>query len=630
MDLQATREPAAVRAEIAHAVGLFDGPAGPAADRLDAWVADRALLVVIDNFEQVVAAASVVADMLSASPRSKAIVTSRTALKVRAEQEYPVRPLGIDGAPGDGDSEAVRLFVDRARRVRPEIDLAPGDVEAIRETCRLVDGLPLAIELCAARAGSLPLGLIRDRLAAHRPLPGSGPRDLPERQRTIEATVAWSHDLLERSLQQLFARLGVFEESLDHAQAELVGGPGDDLGTDVLDGLVRLTEQNLLSRVEDAVGGVRFGWLETIRSHALERLAASGERAVIEARHVQAFASLSSEAAAFLPGGRQAWWLDRLAADDANIRAATRRAIASGDVEPALTLAGSLWRYWLQTGRLSEGQDLVTRALALPCADAPTVLRVRALDAAGGLAYWSGDVPKANAIYEAELDLAREIGDRPGEAIALLDLFFTREFAGDISAALAARAESAEIMRELGDDLGLARVTHSTFLVMFALGRQDPTVHVPEMFEKADWYMALEDPWLARTGPALHGLARWAQGDVRGAMRWLARGLRENLAVRERTETAVGMQFFVVAAPMVGYAEMGAVIHGACQAAQEALGIRAPASYAEMAGMDPIPLLRAELGEVRFADAVERGRRLSLEEAFDLIEEVSASLSKTT
>ena len=168
-------------------------------------------------------------------------MTSRTALKVRAEQEYPVRPLGIDGAPGDGDSEAVRLFVDRARRVRPEIDLAPGDVEAIRETCRLVDGLPLAIELCAARAGSLPLGLIRDRLAAHRPLPGSGPRDLPERQRTIEATVAWSHDLLERSLQQLFARLGVFEESLDHAQAELVGGPGDDLGTDVLDGLVRLT-----------------------------------------------------------------------------------------------------------------------------------------------------------------------------------------------------------------------------------------------------------------------------------------------------------------------------------------------------------------------------------------------------
>ena len=516
VDLQAVREPERVPAEIARSIGLLDGPAGSAADRLEAYVADRELLVVIDNFEQVQHAAYAVADLLRASPRSKALVTSRTPLKLRAEQEYAVRPMRVEPTDGEGDPEAIRLFIDRARRSRADLELDAAATTMVREICRLVDGLPLAIELCAARAGSLPLHLIRERLAVRQPLPGSGPRDLPDRQRTIEATVAWSHDLLEVPLQRLFARLGVFEESFDHAQAEAVCGPADEIGTDVLDGLVRLNEQSLLSRVDDAVGGIRFGMLETIRAHALERLRASGERSDIEARHTEAFSELASEAAAYLPGGKQAWWLDRLAADHANLRAATIRAIDSADVEHGLILVASLWRFWLQTGRLSESEDLAARALALPGSDAPTTLRVRALDAAGGIAYWSGDVQKANAIYEEELALARRIGDRSGEAIAWLDLFFTREFAGDIDAALAARSEAAAIMRELGDDFGLARVLHSTFLIMFALGREDPSHDASEMFEKADWFMTLDDPWLARTGSALHGLASWVQGHSRG------------------------------------------------------------------------------------------------------------------
>jgi predicted ATPase len=627
VDLQAVRDPELVRGEIARGIGLFDGAAGPAADRLDAFVADRELLVVIDNFEQVIDAADTVASLLGASPRSRAIVTSRAPLRLRAEQEYAVRPMRTEPSTDDSDPEAIRLFADRARRSRPELEFDATAVTTVREICRLVDGLPLAIELCAARAGSLPLGLIRDRLAAQQPLPGSAPRDLPDRQRTIEATVAWSHDLLEAPLQHLFARLGVFEESFDHAQADAVCGPAEEIGTDVLDGLVRLAEHSLLTRVDDAVGGVRFEWLVTIRGHALERLTVSGERPIIEARHTRAFASLASEAATHLPGGKQAWWLDRLAVDDANLRAATRRAIASRDVEHALTLVASLWRYWLQTGRLSEGHDLVRRALALPGADGPTVLRVRALDAAGGVAYWSGDMTKANAIYEEELALARRIGDRPGEAIALLDLFFTREFAGDIDAALAVRSECEAIMRELGDDFGLARVAESAVLVMFAVGREDPATSAPMMFERADWFMALDDPWLARRGSALHAMASWLQGDVPAAVRWFARTLRENLAVRERTEAALAMQFFVAAAPLIGHAETGAVIHGACQAAQEQLGIRPPASYVEMAGVDPIPIIGAELGPETFEAAIERGRGLSLEDAIDLIDEVAASLA---
>ena len=627
IDLQAVRDPAAVRGEIARGVGLFDGPAGPAVDRLESYLADRALLVVIDNFEQVIEAADSVTHLLKSSPRSKALVTSRAPLMQQAEMEYPVGPLPTEAPGDDEESEAVRLFIERARRARPGIRVDREQIESIRQICGLVDALPLGIELCAARARSLPFGLIRDRLAAHEPLPGSGPHDLPERQRTIDSAVAWSHDLLPPPLRRLFARLAVFEESFEIEQAEQVCGPPEELGTDVLDGVVRLSENSLLVRSEDAIGGVRYGWLETIRSHALERLTASGERPLIEARHTGAFAVLASRAAGHLPGGNQAWWLDRLSADSANLRAATERVVESGDVDHALAFAGDLWRYWLQTGRLAEGRAYVTRALALPGADAPTVLRRRALDAAGGVAYWSGAVPTADDIYEEELNLARTMGDRAGEAIALLDLFFTREFAGDLEAALAVRSEAESIMRELGDDFGLARVEMSKMLVMFALGRADPGTPASALFQRADWFLALDDPWLARSGYALHAMACWVRGEVEMSVGWLARALRADLVVRERAEAALAMQFVVVASHRVGLSEDAAVIHGASQAAQERLGIRAPAGYREMTGVDPLPMLEEGLGAAMFAAAVERGRRLTLEAAVDLIEEIAGSVA---
>jgi predicted ATPase/class 3 adenylate cyclase len=630
VDLQAVRDPGSLRAEIARAVGLFDGPSGPAAERLESYLAERELLLVLDNFEQLADAADQVTQLLRASPRSKVLVTSRTPLFQQAELEYPVGPLQADPSGGDEHSEAVRLFMERARRARPGMRFDGEQVEAVREICRLVDGLPLGIELCAARVRSLPLGVIRDRLTAREPLPGSGPHDLPERQRTIEAAVAWSEGLLSPPLQRLFARLAVFEESFDLDQAEQVCGPADEIGTDVLDGVVRLSEHSLLARSEDAIGSVRYRWLEPIRSHALHRLSASDERSTVEGRHVEAFAGLAARAAAHMPGGSQAWWLDRLSSDAANLRAASERALRSGDVDHSLAFAGDLWRYWLQSGRLAEGHQYVSRALALPGADAATPLRVRALDAAGGIAYWSGDVGTADGIYEEELALARHVGDRRGEAIAQLDLFFTREFAGDIDDALTARSAAEAIMRELGDEFGLARVEVSKILVMFALGRADPETHASAMFDQADWFLAMDDPWLARYGAALHGMACWARGDIQTAVRWLVRALRENLAVRERTETALAMQFFVVAAERLRRFESSAVMHGACQAAQERLGIRAPAGYSEMTGIDPVPTLQERLGAA-FAAAVERGRRLTLEAAVDFIErEVSPEIRGTT
>jgi predicted ATPase/class 3 adenylate cyclase len=619
VDLQAVDDIAQVAAEVAHGVGLLDGPAGPAAERLDGYLADRAHLLVIDNFEQVIAAAPVIGRVLAASPRSRAIVTSRRPLRLRLEQEYAVRPLPLVAADG-GRPEAERLFIERALRVRPGLVIDTAASADIARICRVVDGLPLAIELCAARTASLPLRVILERLRAHQPLPGSAPTDLPDRQRTLERTVAWSYDLLEPPLQRLYRRLAVFEDSVELVQAEQVCGPAEELGVDVLDGLVHLAEQSLLVAVDDPAGGARFRWLETLHGDALQRLGGSGEEALVRTRHCRAFADLATEAGRHLPGAEQATWLDRLQADDANLRAATRHALRMGDVELALALVSSLWRFWLQTGRLAEGLELTTQALALPGADAPSKLRLRALDAAGGNAYWAGEVDRAHALYEEELRLSREMGDRPGEALALLDLFFTREFQGDIEAAMASRDASMAISRELGDSFGVARLEQAGFLILLARGLEDPDAHMPELQARAADAEALADPWLSRVAPAFRAFECLRQGDLRPALAWLVRALRMNLAVRERTDTALAMQFGVIVAPMLGRFDVAAQVHGAAQAAHEQLGIRAPASYREIGGMDPIPGIRRALGPAGFDEAVERGRRLTLEEAVDLME----------
>jgi predicted ATPase len=621
VDLQAVRDPDLVRSEVARGIGLFDGAAGPAADRLDAYVADRELLVIIDNFEQVVDAAEVVADLLSASRRSRAIVTSRIPLRLRAEQEYAVKPMRVEPSSASGDAEAVRLFVDRARRSRADVDLGPVAMTTIHEICQLVDGLPLAIELCAARTSSLPLGLIRDRLAAQQPLPGSGPRDLPDRQRTIEATVAWSHDLLEAPDQRLFARLGVFEESFDHAQAEVVCGPASEIGTGVLDGLVRLTDHSLLTRVDDAVGGVRFGWLETIRAHASMRLRAAGEERTMRERHGRAFAELASDAGRHMPGAEQGRWFDRLAADDANLRAATRFVLKDGSVEMALGLVGDLWRYWLQSGRLSEGRTLVAEALAMPGAETPTQARCRALDAAGGVAYWSAEPQVAHERYVELLELAQRIGDRESEAVAWFDLFHTYGDRAEPDRAIAAKASAERLYRDLGDEFGLRRVEHMATLIVLGRDLLDPS----EIEAAAARAEATGDPWLMRLAPTLRGYIAFMSGDYAVALRQLALSLRGSLAVRELTDAALGAQFFVIGAPLIGHAEAGAVVHGACQGAFERMGIRPPATYEDLVGTDPIPLIESQLGVEAFAAAVDRGRRLSVEEAIDLIGDVAAA-----
>ncbi|MFL5755498.1 MAG: ATP-binding protein, partial [Chloroflexota bacterium] len=290
VDLASVHDPALAKPTIARTLGLFDGTEGPAADRLGTYLADRTALLVLDNFEQILGAAPDVSAILRAAPGVKAIVTSRAPLRVAGEQEVPIGPLAL--GDGDGADGALGLFLDRARAVRPDFRLGPAETSAVAEICTLLDGLPLGLELAAARVSAMPVTAIRDRLAARLPLPGTAPRDLPDRQRTLDDAITWSYALLEPAARRVFDAIGVFEGSFDVEQAEIVCGAGDGVEPDVLGSIVVLAEQSLLTPVGDGTSGMRYRAFETTRAFALGRLRAAGEEDAIRERHAAAYLAL--------------------------------------------------------------------------------------------------------------------------------------------------------------------------------------------------------------------------------------------------------------------------------------------------------------------------------------------------
>ncbi len=458
-------EPSIVASVIARTIGLFDGPARPARDALGPYLAERSVLLVLDNFERLLDASSDVADILRASSASRILLTSRAPLRIPGEQEYPVRPL-VEACP--------TLFVERARAVKPGWE--PGaEAAVLDDVCSLLDGLPLGVELAAARVAHLPVTAIRDRLAARLPLPGAGPRDVPDRQRTLAAAFEWSHDMLSTGSQHVLHDLAVFEGGFDLDQATQVVQPTDD-GVDVLDHLVALVDQSLVKRdAEDSVGsGIRFRLLATIRGFALERLDGEGRSEEARRRHAVAYLALAEQAAPTMPGPNQPRWLARLTIDYDNIRAAIRWTIDAGEVELALRFVAAMWRYWQQDGHLVEGADLAEAALAMPGADATTEHRLAAVTAAGGIAYWQNRRADALGWYEEELAVARRLGHVAGEADALWNLAYGRYVAEDTSGAEELLRRSRRLFEQVGDERAIARVDWSiaTLLGAIAMSRE--------------------------------------------------------------------------------------------------------------------------------------------------------------
>jgi predicted ATPase/class 3 adenylate cyclase len=455
-------DPELVTPTMAEVLGIPEDPGRPPIEMVIEYAETKDLLLVLDNFEQVLSAADGVGEILENTDRVRALVTSREPLGLQGEHEYPVHPLktpDLTDLPPPArltEYEAVALFVERASAVDPGFQVTGDNAAAIAEICIRLDGLPLAIELAAARTRLLGPHALLARLERRLPLLAGGARDLPARQRTLRDAISWSHDLLDDRDRTVFASLSVFVGgfTLEAAEAVCQGEIGD-----TFEGVGSLMNKSLLRQM-DAIGGKpRFFMLETIREYAADQLADRGENEEVERRHAEHFVAQAEQAEPELTGSRQTSFLDALAADHDNFRVALDRAASRGWAEVALRLGAALWRFWQIRGYLREGRDRLGAVLALPGADDNPEARIRALWAAGGIAYWMGDFPASEVLYEEAERLSRQIGDRPAVAESLYNLAFPL-LVGEIDEERGREqfGEAARIFQELGDRGGRGKV----------------------------------------------------------------------------------------------------------------------------------------------------------------------------
>jgi len=453
--LEPIRDPMLVAPRIATAVGVAEGGTRPVAESLADWLRDKRLLLVLDNFEQVISAASIVADLLRSAPDIKAIVTSRAVLHVSGEQEYPVPGLptppdpsqlsGLERINLGGDTRvidpvalaqyaAVRLFIERAVAVRPGFAVTNENAPAVAAISARLHGMPLAIELAAARIKILSPDAILVRLDHQLDILAAGSRDLPPRQQTLRGAIAWSYDLLDEGGKRLLDRLSVFASGCDLASAEAICGPAADVGGDILDGLMALVDQSLLKVEETGDGEPRFRLLDTIRAFAAERLAADGDVDLIGTRHRDWYVALVEHAAAELSGADQRRWLDRLELEHDDIRAILDRAVAAPDPAVAIGVAFSMWRFWQKHGHLAEARRRLEAMAAAPWSHDDARLRARLMEALGGTCWWQGELGAMRPRYAEALELWLAIGDEAEIANAYYNASFqfaVPERAGD-------------------------------------------------------------------------------------------------------------------------------------------------------------------------------------------------------
>ncbi|HUG38092.1 MAG TPA: AAA family ATPase, partial [Candidatus Limnocylindrales bacterium] len=414
-------DPGLVASTVALTLGIRDPGGRPVLENLREHLRDRQILLVLDNFEQILLAAPLVGELLAVCRGLKVLVTSRAPLELRGEQEFPVPPLALPDPKHPppiealGQYGAVALFIERATAIRPDFAVTNDNAPAVAEICVRLDGLPLAIELAAVWIRLLSPQAMLTRLERRLPLLTGGARDLPARQQTLRGAIAWSYDLLDEGERALFRRLAIFVGGCTLEAAEAVCNPEGDLGLDVLDGVASLVAKSLLRQEEGPEGEPRFGMLETIREYGLEQLEADATRG----RHAAFFLAFAEEAEPKLLGAEQVTWLQRLEAEHDNFRAVLGRSrVGEVAADVGLRLAGALQWYWRVRGLLGEGRGWAETMLALPGAAARTAARARALNAAARLANLQADYTAARPLALESAAIAREVGDLAGVARA--------------------------------------------------------------------------------------------------------------------------------------------------------------------------------------------------------------------
>jgi len=440
-------------------------------DTLKAYLQDKEILLLLDNFEQIVAAALLIADLLLCCPRLKVLVTSREVLHLSAEYQFPVAPLALPDLQHLPMLEAlpqyaaVALFVQRAQAVRPDFALTAANARIICEICTRIDGLPLAIELAAARIKLLSPQALLARLEKRLQVLTRGVQDLPERQQTLRNTISWSYNLLNANEQRLFRLLSVFVGGCTFEAVDAVCRASGGVAGDVLDGVASLLDKSLLSQLEQDDGEQedwRLYMLETIREYGLESLEASGEAEATRYAHACYYVSFAKEAEVELGGAEQARWLERLEREHDNLRAVMQWSLEDveeeegrGRIEMALQLGGALRRFWIRRGHYTEGRHFLERLLGRS-SGAAALLRAKALLTAARLALGQGDYERGEELCEESLALRQTLGDTWGTAISIGSLGNVAHTQGAYERAIALYEESLALFRNLGvKQLGL-------------------------------------------------------------------------------------------------------------------------------------------------------------------------------
>lgn len=484
--LETVRDPMLVASRIAGEIGVAEAGGRSGRDVLVEWLTGKRVLLVLDNLEQVVDAGPVVADLLRAAPGLKVLATSRAPLRISGEQEFPVPGLPVPPDPGGlggyqqarlagaavldaaqlSTYEAVRLFIARALAVRPGFAVSNENAPAVAAICARLHGMPLAIELAAARVKLLSPEAILARLEHQLNLLAAGARDLPARQQTLRGAIAWSYDLLDQPHRRLLDRLSVFAGGFDLDAAEAIGGPSDEIGVDVLDGLMALADQSLVRSLDE--DPPRFQMLETIREFAAEMLDARAESGAIRDRHAGWYLALAEAAAPRLAGTEQRGLLEQLEREHDNIRAVLDRSAAAGDAATVIRTAFAMWRFWQKRGHLNEARRRLETIAAASWSHDEPALRARLMEALGGVLWWQADLAAMQAAYREALDLWREIGDRSEIANALYNYSFVFSVNADPTVdprtadpdgeGVRVQEEALALYRELGDRRGEANV----------------------------------------------------------------------------------------------------------------------------------------------------------------------------
>ena len=593
--LAAVTDPDLVASQIAHTLGLVVPAALTPLQHLVDQLRQKRALLVMDNFEQVVGAARDVAEILRECSRVKVIVTTRIVLRISGEQEYPVPPLTLPvatAAPDVGElakAEAVQLFVERARWARPDFALTSDNARAIVGIVAQLDGLPLAIELAAARVKILSPQAMLERLASGLGLLQSSARDVPARQQTLRGAIAWSYALLDPGLRRLFQRLSVFRGGAALDQIEQVCGPADELERDVLDGVSELVDQSLLRRA-DGEGEPRFNMLETIREFAREKLEESGEARDVQMRHARAFLALAEGIAPRLFGSEQKALLDRLELEQGNLRTALdicaqsycadrrtctcppeEHAGESERVEISLRLSGALWRFWQMRGHLAEGRQRTERILAIPGADTQRDAYLVGLEAAGGITYWQGDIAATERSYTRRLEVARSTSDPVQVANALYDLSFVHILSDDErELGVAMLDEALASFRAAGDRAGVAKTLWAVATTYF--NRHEWAKAVEILDEVVSTFRALDNRFGLAWAMHSLGVGRIRLGAMPEARAALTEGLELFRAASDVSGVVLFFYDFAELAAAQGRDDRALRLFGAGQALKDLTG----------------------------------------------------------